>query len=221
MKRVLHASMSGFFLSVISACVTLEPALTAKDDGSNSNRPAYYRGLSLKEAAIQVTGETPSALLLGDTTTIDGEVWLGRGGLALALRWGRATLYEGGGADSFTAFALVDPIEDWARSLESDALPPPNAGATSLRILRNPGKWSTDLLETRTLISIEKSLGERCEGPLTGPCWIVREDVRYGSSVTNRPREATTYIDARTHEVMMSRTPLPDGYSELLWRRVR
>ncbi len=207
-------------LSLIS-CSAISPVIPSATENEAEMGPASYRGLSIQEASLKVSVEPVAALLLGDTTTIDGEVWLGQGGLALALRNGRPTLYDGGHSDSFTAYALIDPIDDWINHLGEPDTSQPAPGAITLRILRSADQRVKDLQETRTLIRIERSLGEFCRGVVTGPCWIITESVGYGAEHRDSARQARTYVDAITHKVMMVIAPLADGYSSLTWQRVR
>jgi len=215
-----HIIFVALALGLIS-CSAISPVMSAATENEAENGPASYRGLSIQEASLKVNGEPAATLLLGDTTTIDGEVWLGQGGLALALRTGRPTLYDGGHSDSFTAYALVDPVEDWINQLGDPEDTQPAPGAITLRILRSADQREKDLQETRTLIRIDRSLGEFCQGVVTGPCWIITESVGYGPEHRDTARQATTYVDAITHKVMMVIAPLPDGYSSLTWQRVR
>lgn len=204
-------------LSLMAGCVSTGSSELGVVD-SPPPPQASYRGLSVKEAQLQETGAPAEPMLLGDVSVVDGELWFGRQGLTLAMRSGRPTLVDGMKFDSFRAYALQDPVDDWLRALGS-AKEPPSVGSETIRYLLIGGNERQPLIEHRRILSITRSYGDQCQSLSTDPCWVVVESVWFENSSARQ--KAFTYIDALTHEVTSVKSPLPDNYNEIRWTRIR
>lgn len=202
--------------SLVSSCALFNEPSTHNFISSTRGANLSYRDLSIKESRLAFNSDVASTLLLGSVSTIDGENWLGSAGLALSLRAGRVTFLNDLHANSFWSYAVDDPVESWINSLDDD-VPPPTAGAVSVRYLISLDGGNEQIVETRRLINVTTSRGLDCPQQGTGPCWVILEAVDYGHTA----QVATTYVDAISHDVTAIQQPLADGYSILRWNRIR
>lgn len=216
MKRVVRRLVYVTLFLGLLGCSTLNPSSSEPANSNTTKAAVSYRNLNLQEASFMVSGSPAQIALLGDTTIIDGEVWVGRHGQAVALRSGRITLLETHSANSFTAYALTDPIDSWLGPQGKAILPAPAANAVTYRIIEDGNQT---IVETRRLEEIEQSIGADCKGYSNGPCWVIHETVEFSSH--KQPRKATTYVDAIFQQVVYVNQPLPDGYLAFEWKRVR
>lgn len=199
-------------------CLSACASINVPNSSSTREQQTSYRNLSIQESLLREEGAAQATLLLAESTKVDGDVWAGANGIFIALRTGRPTFFQGRQNDGFFAYALFDPVEEWRRKLGS-APSELNVGTETIRYLWRTSSMTPPIVERRLVKKVTKSYGELCDSFATGPCWVIEEQVWFGQSMTNK--KSITVIDAISNQVISMNYPLPDGYGDISWQRVR